>query len=99
MSLTPVPRANLLPPQGTLEMEHLVARVRTWYAFSKEEAAVALGIWAGCDDMQIAAWLDWEPSRVEVEIRRCCLVLRPLGLGSRTGVGEAVVRAMQSGGR
>jgi hypothetical protein len=95
----PLRRPNLLPGLGTLELDHLVARVRAWYALSVDEALVALGVWARCTDAEIAAWLGWDEERVEECLRRCCRVLRPLDLGSRAGVGEAVVRAMQGGGR
>lgn len=95
----PLRRPNVLPDFATPEFDLLVDRVRAWYALSPEEAAVALGVWALCTDTEIAERLGWASGEVEARLRRCCTVLRPLGLGTRTGVGEAVVRAMQGGGR
>jgi hypothetical protein len=99
VSSLPLRRPNALPPSDSPELELLVERVLAWYAMPREEVLVALGIWARCTDAEIAEWLGWTVGQVEERFRHCCTVLRPLGLGTRTGAGEAVVRAMQGAGR
>jgi len=98
VSSLPLRRPNALPPSDSPELELLVERVLAWYAMPREEALVALGIWARCTDAEIAEWLGWTVAQVEERFRHCCTVLRPLGLGTRVGAGEAVVRAMSGAG-
>jgi hypothetical protein len=90
----PLRRPNSLPVPGSAELDLLVERVLAWYALSPQEAMVAIGVWARCTDAEIAEWLGWSLADVEARLRHCCTVLRPLGLGTRIGAGEAVVRAM-----
>jgi hypothetical protein len=95
----PLRRPNSLPLPGSPELDLMVERVLSWYALSPQEAMVAIGIWGRCTDAEIAEWLGWTLVEVEARLRHCCTVLRPLGLGTRTGAGEAVVRAMSGAGR
>jgi hypothetical protein len=95
----PLRRPNSLPLPGSPELELMVERVLSWYALSPQEAMVAIGIWGRCTDAEIAEWLGWTLVEVEARLRHCCTVLRPLDLGTRTGAGEAVVRAMSGAGR
>jgi DNA-binding NarL/FixJ family response regulator len=64
---------------------------------SPMQAAVALGVWAGLTEKEIAGWLDRSPETIHDHVRDGCRRLAARGIQRRTDLVRVVERAWDAG--
>lgn len=88
---------SIVPPDDRL-LPRYVAAVLKHLPLSPKQAEVAIGIWAGLSEKQVAAWLGRAEGTVHAHLRKIHLRLRQRGFVGQVGIAIAAERALTESG-